>query len=166
MLAELAQEGLGDRCQTALGVPHGGGRIAVDGAEIAIALDQGMTQAEGLSHPHQGVVDRLIAVRVIGLHHLADDCGRLDVPAVGRQVQVFPHRIQDPALHGFKSVTHVRQGSRCDHAQRIRQVPCARGLSQCDILDKRVSPRPFSIPLAPWAVAFRHRWALDPLAKS
>ena len=109
LIAELAQECLGDRSQPAFGVPHGRRRVAVDRAEVAVSFDHGVTQAERLGHPHQRVVDRLVAVGVIGLHDLANDGRRLDVTAIGREVQVRPHRIENAPLHRLQAVANIGQ---------------------------------------------------------
>ena len=39
-------------------VPHRGCRVVVDRAEVALAVNQQVTQGEVLRHPHQRVVDR------------------------------------------------------------------------------------------------------------
>ena len=153
LIAQLAQQRLGDRREPALGVTEGGRRIAVDRAEVAVAVDERMPHAERLRHADQRIVDRLVAVRVVGLHHLADDRRALDIPAVGRDVQVVPHRIQDPTLHGLEAVAHVGQGTRRDHAQGVVEVSGARGLGQRDVLDHGAGtpaprpPRPSPVPL-------------------
>ena len=142
LFADLAQQRLGDGGQPALGVPHGRRGIAVDRAEIAIALDQRVAQAERLGHPHQGVVDRLVAVGMVGLHHLTHHGRRLDVPAVRREVQVRPHRVQDAPLHRLQAVADIGQGSRGDHAERVIEIARPRRLRQRNILHERVTPRP------------------------
>src|ERR1039457_952042 len=50
--------------------------IAIDGAEIALAIDQGVAHGEGLGHADQGIVDGGIAVRMVLAHHLAGDLDR------------------------------------------------------------------------------------------
>ena len=57
-----------------LGVP-GGGRAAVEGAEVAVPVDEREAHRERLGHPHQGVIDRLVPVRVVLAHDLTDDPG-------------------------------------------------------------------------------------------
>src|SRR3546814_987003 len=52
-----------DLRQPRLGVAIGGGVIAVDIAEIALAVDERVAQREILREPHHRVVDRLVAVR-------------------------------------------------------------------------------------------------------
>ena len=61
--------------QARFGVAHGGRRVVVDAAEVALAVDQGVAHGEVLGHADQRVVDRRVAVRVVLAHHLADDGG-------------------------------------------------------------------------------------------
>ena len=65
---------LGRDCRQArLGVAVGRGIIAVDVAEIALAVDQWVAQREILREADHRVVDALVAVRVIFADHVADD---------------------------------------------------------------------------------------------
>ena len=123
-----------------------------------------MPQAERLGHSYKRVVDRLVAMGVIGLHDLADNRRALDVAAVGRRVQVGIHGVQDTPLHGLEPVAHVGQRPRRDHAERIIQISRSSRFGQRDILDPRVTPRPAFLSLARPAVPFRHRSVsvLDP----
>ncbi len=61
--------------EPALGVPHRGGRVVVDVPEVALAVDERVAQRERLRHANEGVVDRLVAVRVVVAHDVADDAG-------------------------------------------------------------------------------------------
>ena len=70
--------------EASLGVPVGGRGVAVDGAEVAVAVDQRVAQRPVLGHAHQRVVDRLVAVRVVLLQHVADHRGALAVGRSGR----------------------------------------------------------------------------------
>ena len=54
-----------------------------------------------------------VAVRVQAAHHVADDAGALDVPAVGPQAHLG-HLEQDAALHRLEPVARVGQGARVD----------------------------------------------------
>ena len=107
--------------EAAFGVAHGRRRIAVDRAEIALPVDQRQAHGEILRHAHQRVVDRLVAVRVIFTHHVADDARRFHVFLVGR-VALLVHRIEDAPVHGLEPVAHVRQRTRHDHAHRVIEV--------------------------------------------
>ena len=107
--------------ETALGVPHRRRRIAVDRAVIALPVDQRQAHREILRHAHQRVVDRLVAVRVILTHHVADHAGRFDVFLV-RRMAVLVHRKQDAPMHRLETVTRVRERPRHDHAHGVIEV--------------------------------------------
>ncbi len=104
-----------------LGVAHRRRRIAVDRAEIALPVDQLQAHGEILRHAHQRVVDRLVAVRVIFTHHVADDARRLHVFLVGR-VPLLVHRIQDAPMHRLQTVARIRQRPRHDHAHGVIEI--------------------------------------------
>jgi len=107
LLVDIVQQLHGRPGQPAFGVPHGRGRIAVDRAEITLAIDERQAHGEVLRHAHQRVIDRLVAVRVVFAHHVADHARRLDVFPVGR-VPVLVHRIEDAPMHRLEAVARVR----------------------------------------------------------
>ena len=117
-VVEQRHRGLGE---AAFGVPHGRRRIAVDRAEIALPVDQRQAHGEILRHAHQRVVDRLVAVRVIFAHHVADHARRLDVLLVGR-VALLVHRIEDAPMHRLEAVARIGQRARHDHAHGVIEV--------------------------------------------
>ena len=121
IVVDVVGQRMGELGATNLGVTHGRGRIAVDRAEIALAVDQQQAHRERLRHTHQGVVDRLVPVRVVLTHHVTDDAGGLDVGAVGR-VPLLAHREQDAPVHRLQPVTDVRQRAADDHAHGVIQV--------------------------------------------
>ena len=69
VLIDAVQQRARDLGQAGLGVAHGRGIVAVDIAEVALAVDQRVALRELLREAHHGVVDRDLAVRV----ELADD---------------------------------------------------------------------------------------------
>ena len=58
VLVDAGEHRARDFGEARLGVPHGGGVIAVDIAEIALPLDQRIARREILREPDQGLVDR------------------------------------------------------------------------------------------------------------
>ena len=104
-----------------LGVTHGRRWIAVDRAEIALPVDQLQAHGEVLRHAHQRVVDRLVAVRVIFTHDVADHARRLHVFLVGRMA-LLVHRIEDAPVHRLQSVAHVGERPRHDYAHGVIEV--------------------------------------------
>jgi hypothetical protein len=120
-LVDIDQELSGKLHHTALGVTVGGGRIAVDGTEVALTVDQRVAQVPGLGHAHQGVIDGGVSVGMILLQHLSDDTGALAVSLVA--LQTFPlHGVQNPPVHGFEAVPRVGQRPSDDHRHGVVQV--------------------------------------------
>ena len=87
-----------------------------------------------LGHPHQGVVDRAVAVGVEAAHDLADDAGGLHVPAVGPQVHVV-HRVEDPALHRLEAVAGVGQRAGVDDRVGVLEEARAHLVADVDVDD-------------------------------
>ena len=87
VLVDVGEDLRRDGGHARLGVAHGRGRVAVDRAEVALAVDERVAQREVLRHAHEGVVDRLVAVGVVLAHHVADDRGAL---AIRRAVDARP----------------------------------------------------------------------------
>ncbi len=76
VLVDAVEEPGGDVGQPALGVA-GRGRAVVKGPEVAVAVNEGVAQAKRLGHPHQGVVEGGVAVRVVATHDVPGDPGAL-----------------------------------------------------------------------------------------
>ena len=107
-LVEIVEQVLGDLGQARFRVALGRRRIAVDGAEVALAVDQRHAHGEVLRHAHQRVVDGEVAVRVEVAHGVAHDLGRLHVLLVPVEAQAV-HGVQDAAVHRLQAVAHVGQ---------------------------------------------------------
>ncbi len=134
-----------ERRQARLGVPHGGGGIVVDGAEVALAVDERVAHREVLRHAHERVVDRRVAVRVVLAHHLADDAGALRVRRGSARGPALVHREQHAAVDGLQAVADVGQrapdddatsrsrGTRCASPPRARGARCCRQ-NVCDAI--------------------------------
>ena len=118
---EVAQHLARQGRQPRFGVPHRGSRIVVDRAEVALAVDQRVAHGEVLRQPHERVVDRRVAVRVVVAHHVADDAGALGVRPVGLQA-VLVHREQHAAVDGLEPVAGVGQRPAHDHRHRVVEV--------------------------------------------
>jgi hypothetical protein len=101
---------VGDLGQADFGVAHGRGVVAVDRAEVALAVDQHVAQREVLRHAHDGVVHRRVAVRVVLADHVADDARALLVGPVPVVVQLV-HREQHAPVHRLEAVARIGQGA-------------------------------------------------------
>ena len=124
VLVDIGQHFAGDLVEAALGVTHRRGAVAVDRAEVTLAVDQRVAQREVLGHAHQRVVNRRVAVRVVLTHRLADHARALDVRAVVHVVHLV-HGEQDAAVHWLEAVAHIRQGTPYNHAHRVIEVALA-----------------------------------------
>ena len=124
LLVEIGHQVVGQPGQPRFRVAHRRRRVAVDRAEVPLAVDQGVAHVEALRHPHQRVVDRRVAVRVEVAHHLADDLGALAIGPVRCQAH-RPHAVDDAAVRRFQPVAHVRERAPDDHAHGVIHVRAA-----------------------------------------
>ena len=133
VLVEVLGEGQRGGGESCLGVSGCSGPI-VEGAEVAVPVDQGHTQRPLLREPHERVIDRRVAVGVQLSHDLADDARTLDVAAVRTQAHLG-HLIQDAALHGLQPVARIGQGTRVDHRVRVFEERTLHLAGEVDVLD-------------------------------
>jgi hypothetical protein len=92
VLVDAFEQRLGEGAEARLGVAHGRGVVAVDVAEVALAVDQRIALREILRQPHQGVVDRDLAVGVVLADYVADHASGLLVGA-GRVEPQLEHGV-------------------------------------------------------------------------
>ena len=118
LLVDVGQQLAADALHAALGVAVGGRRIAVDRAEVALAVDQRVAHREVLREAHQGVVGGRVAVRVETAEHLADDARALHVGAVPDVVGQML-RVEDAPVDRLEAVAHVGQRARDDDAHGV-----------------------------------------------
>ena len=121
VLVDVGEELGGDLRKAALGVTVGRGRIAVDGAEVTLRLDQLVAHHPVLGKADERVVHGAVAVRVVVLQHFADDARALVERAVVDEA-FAEHRVEDAALHGLQAVAGVREGAGDDDGHRVIDV--------------------------------------------
>ncbi len=121
--------------QARLGVAVGGGVIAVDVAEIALPFDQRIARGEVLREAHQGLVDRLVAVRMERAHDVADDLGAFLEGRAGVEPEDM-HAVEDAAMHGLEAVARVGQRPAHDGRERIGEIALFERVAQVDV-DRR-----------------------------
>ena len=131
--SDLPQHPVRRRGAPALRVPHGGGAVPVQGAEVPGAVHQGLPHDERLRHAHQRLVDGPVPVRVVVAHHVADHLGALAVLRLGPDA-LLVHGEQDAALDRLEAVPHIRQRSGGDDGDRVVEVARPRRLVQRDRL--------------------------------
>ena len=120
-LVDISQQLMRQARHAHLGVTHGGRHIAVDRAEVALAIDQQVAHGEGLRHADNGVVHGLVAVRVVLADHVADDARRLLVGLVVLIAQ-FAHGEQNAPVHGLEAIAHIGKGPPDDDAHGVIEV--------------------------------------------
>ncbi len=96
VLVDIEQHPLGDASETRLGVAIRRGRVAIDGAEVALPVDERVAERERLRHAHQRIVNRHVAMGMELLEHLADDARAFGMLAVGEQA-LAEHRVENAA---------------------------------------------------------------------
>ncbi len=121
ILVDVLKQLHGRAGQAAFGVAHRRGWVAVDGAEVSLPVNERQAHGKVLRHAHQGVVDRLVAVRVIFAHHVAHHARRFHVFLVGR-VPALMHGIENAPVHRLESVADIRQRARHDDAHGVIEV--------------------------------------------
>ena len=121
---DVGQHLLGQFGQAALRVPVSRRRVAIDGAKVALPINERIAHVEVLRHAHQGVVNRRVTVRVIFLDDLAHHTRALDVALVGG-VALLVHRVQNAAVHRLQPVAHVGQRPADDHAHGVIEIRLA-----------------------------------------
>ncbi len=118
------------------GVAVGGGIIAVDVAEIALAVHQRVARGKILRQPHQRVVDRLVAVRMERAHHVTDNLGGF-LERRSRIEPQQPHAVEDAAMHRLEAVAGIGQRAVHDRRERVSEVTLFQRLAQLNLVNLR-----------------------------
>ena len=100
LLVDVGEHLLGELGEPCLGVPVGRRGIAVDGAEVALPVDERGAHVPFLREADEGVVDGGVAVRVVLLEDLADRTGAFGIPPVVQHA-LLEHRVQDSSMDRF-----------------------------------------------------------------
>ena len=108
VLLYVAQHLVGDAGHPRLRVSVGRGGVAVDGAEVAVAVHERVAHGEVLREAHERVVYRGVAMRMIAAQHVAD-AGRRFLEGLVRGQAVLVHGVEYAPVHGLEPVPHIRQ---------------------------------------------------------
>src|SRR3989344_3601937 len=96
----IYQQFLGNLSQPRFGIAIGGGRIAVNGAEVALSVNERVAERKILRHANQGVVNGSVAMRMVFSQRVTDDIGAFSEFSAMSQA-IFPHRPKNAALDGL-----------------------------------------------------------------
>ncbi len=121
LLLDVLEHLLGKGREPGLGVPHRRGRIAIDGAEVPLAVDEEVAERERLGHPDQRIVDGELAVGVVLAEDVPDRARGLAVRLVVGRPRL-PHRPEDTAVDRLQAVPSVGEGPPDDDAHGVVEV--------------------------------------------
>jgi hypothetical protein len=147
VLVDVIHQDGAEMGQARFGITHGRGRVAFDRTEITFTFDEALAHGPGLGHMNQGRVDGLITMRMKLLHRFAHDTGTLGGRPAREQAQLV-HGIENPALGGLESVSHIRQGPGDDDRHRIIEKRSADLFRNVDAFDTFAGGKQI----------FRHNW--------
>ena len=136
ILLQIAEKFFGNLLHSHLGVTHRGRAVAVDRAEVAVAVDERNSERERLGHADDRFVNRAVAVGVVLADDVADDTGRLQMLRVPRVAELV-HRVETAAMNGLKTVSHVGQGAPDDNAHGVIDVISGHRLFDVDFIIRR-----------------------------
>ena len=143
-LLDVAEHFLRDARHPRFRIPHGGGGVPVDRAEVALPVDKRGPHGEMLGHAHHGVVHRAVPVRVVLSEHFPDQTGAFLVAGPCCQAQIA-HAVQHAPVYGLEPVADVRQRPAYDHRHRIIDVRGLHFLLDIDRDDPRVVLFPYRL---------------------
>ena len=131
LLVNVGKDGGGDALESALGVAVGGGAVAINGAEVALSVNERVAHGELLRHAHQRLIGGGVAVRVEAPEHVAHHAGALHIGAVPDVVGLV-HGKQHAPMHRLETVTGVGQGAPDDDAHGVIQIAAPHLLFKAD----------------------------------
>ena len=134
IVVDAGEQRTRDLGEPRFGVTHGSGVVAVDVAEIALALDQRIAGGKILREPHQRVIDGDLAVRMELADHVADHAGAFLEAGGGIEAQQV-HGEDQPAMHRLQPVAHVGQRARHDGGEGIDEVALRQRVGEPGVLD-------------------------------
>ena len=121
VLVDVVEHVLGDSVQATFRVSHGSGRIAVDGAKVALTVNKRIAQGKLLSHSNHGVVNGLVAVRVVLPHDLTHRPSGFAEFLVGRMT-ALEHAVKHASVDGFEAVPSIGQRTADDDGHGVVDV--------------------------------------------
>ena len=134
VFVEIGHDLARDFSHSRFGVPHCSRAVAVDRAEVALTVNEGVTHREILRHSDKCLVNCLVAVRMVFTDNVADDSRRLFVSRVVG-VSEFLHREEHSAVNRFQTVSDIGQRPVGNDAHRIVDERRFHGVFDRDIFN-------------------------------
>ena len=108
VLVDIPQHFQRERRHARFGVTHRGRAVAVNRAEISMAVNQQGAHAVWLRHAHQRVVNRAVAMRMVFAQTIADNARAFFVRLIRRNAQLA-EREENTPLNRLEAVLHARE---------------------------------------------------------
>ena len=118
---DVAQHLVAELRHARLGVTVGRGGIAIDRAEVAVAVDQHVTHGKVLRKADHCVVDGSVAVRMVPAKDVAD-AGRRFFEGLVRSQAIFVHGVQNTPVNRLEAIAHVGKRSSDDDRHCVVNV--------------------------------------------
>ena len=138
ILVEISQQFLSEALHATLGVSIGGSCVTVDTTEVPLAIDELIAHREVLRHTDQRIIHSLVAVWMVVTNHFTDHFRALCVRTAMTQPELA-HGIEDSAVAGFQSVTHIRNCAAYIDTKRVLQVRGVHDLFDVDVVKRTIS---------------------------
>ncbi len=121
IFVDVAQHLVAELRHARLGVSISRRRVAVDGAEVAVPVDEHVAHGKVLRKAHHCVVDGGVTVRMVPAKDVTDAGCRFFKRLIRSQA-VFIHCVQNAPVDGLQAVSHVRKGSSDDDGHRVVNI--------------------------------------------
>ncbi len=121
LLVDIRKQFVRDTRHANFGVAHCRGRIAVNGPEVALSVDEQRSHRERLRHANDRVINGCIAMRMVLTDDVTDHAGRFLVGFVV-VVTELTHREKYAAMDRLEAVPDIGQGAADDDAHRVIQI--------------------------------------------
>ena len=112
---------MGKLCEPYLCVTHGSRGVPVNGAEISLAVNEGIAHGKVLGHSHYGIIDGCIAMGVVFTNDISDNAGGFFIGPVVI-VPKLMHGIKDAPVNGLKPVPNIWKGPSDDYAHGVIEI--------------------------------------------
>jgi len=120
-LFNVSEEFMAKPVHANFGIPHGSRRVTVHRPEVALPVNERIAHGKRLCHPHQGIVDRGITMRMVFTDDITHNACRLLVRLV-EVIAQFMHGKEDAAMNRFQAIAHIGNGATDDNAHRIVEI--------------------------------------------
>ena len=121
LFVQIGQQLVCNFGESDLRVAHGRSAVTINRTEISLSIHQQVSERKILSHSHNGVVDRLVPVRMIFTNHVSHDTSRLLIGTIPVVVQLM-HGEKNSPVHRFEPVSRIRKRATYDYAHCIVEV--------------------------------------------